>query len=229
MIAAIMQPYFFPYIGYFQLMAACDVFVIHDDVQFTKKGWIHRNRVLVNQQPEWLTMPVASGSHDLPINRRLYTRGDSDRAILRRVAGAYAAAPHIGAAMTILDEAMQFAQPNMAQFNANALGLVARTLKVAPRIELASRLPKDNSLRGQDRVIDICKVVGATEYVNPPGGTLLYEPSAFAERGIKLRFLDPRLNPYPQGTPEFVPALSVIDLLMFNDAAAVAAMAQRPA
>lgn len=230
MIAGIMQPYLFPYVGYFQLMAACDVFVLHDDVQFTKGGWIHRNRILLNGQPRWLTMPVAAGSHSRAINQRDYARSaKGDSALLRKIAGAYAAAPFVDRTITLLETVFRFPSPNIAMFNEHTLRVLANFLNITTPIGVSSELPKDNSLRGQERVIAICKALGANKYINAPGGTGLYDSGEFARNGLALEFLKPSIDPYPQLTLPFVPALSIIDVLMFNDAADASALVHRSA
>jgi hypothetical protein len=222
---AIMQPYFFPYIGYFQLMACCDTFVLHDDVQYIKEGWVNRNRILVNGRAEWLTLPVEYASHSLPISQRHYVAGEGWRKkLLRRLEGAYRHAPNYSSTMALLDRSLSNEECNVAAFNANALREIANAVGARVVILESSSLEKDNSTHGAERVAAICSALGATTYINPVGGAHLYSESFFNQRGLNLEFLRPRLEVYAQGNTPFVPSLSIIDVLMFNDFSSVARM-----
>ena len=226
---AIMQPYFFPYIGYFQLMAACDVFLVFDDAQYIDGGWVNRNRMLVNGTAQWMTVPVAAASHELPILEREYLL--RDRLALRlpaRIAGAYRSAPFFAQTMPLVEDVLAFPQPGVAAFNTNLLRRVATHLGIETPIRQTSELDKDNSLvGGQRRVIDICSRLGATTYINSIGGRELYSADAFAERAIELRFLSCEVQPYQQFGAPHVPSLSIIDVLMFNDLPAVRGMLEQ--
>lgn len=227
MIVSIMQPYFFPYIGYFQLIAQSDVFVLHDDVQYIKGGWINRNRIIWNGKPRWLTLPVRSGASHLPINQRYYEHGrDAAGGALRRIEAAYRKAPRFAAVFPMLDELLRFGDANVAAFNANLLERLAAKLGLRARLVASSAMVKDDSLTGQDRVIDICRRLGATHYVNPIGGTQLYDPEPFDRAGVTLRFLNPAAPVYPQFGQTPVAGLSIIDVLMFNGDAAIARLLQ---
>jgi hypothetical protein len=217
MIVGCMQPYFFPYLGYFQLMASCEQFVLLDDTQFVKSSWIHRNRILLDGAPRWLSMPVVAADRFLPIMRREYTRNpENESALFRRLQFAYATAPHRTTTFALLDRIFACEETSVGAFNANLLRVLAREFELACRIRLSSEEPKDHSLRGQDRILAICAAISATRYVNAPGGRALYDAQAFQSRGIALEFLEPRIEPYAQGGAPFVGSLSIIDVLMFN-------------
>ena len=223
MIVSIMQPYFFPYIGYFQLMSQSDVFVFHDDVQYIKGGWINRNRILRNGAPAWLTLPVRQAASDLAINRRHYRLEPAEVAgVLRRLAAAYRKAPLFAAMFPLVAELMNFGDANVAAFNVNLLERLAARLAIRSRFVLSSAMAKDDGLTGQERVIDICRRLGATHYVNPTGGTRLYQPDRFAAAGIELRFLESTAPAYAQFGQAPVADLSIIDILMFNSDEATA-------
>lgn len=224
MIVSIMQPYFFPYLGYFQLIAASDVFVLHDDVQYIKDGWVNRNRVLRNGQPAWITLPVLRGAHDLPINDRYYRLVPCARRILRQLENCYRTAPRYHSVFPLISELMGMSDPNVARFNGATVTRLVSHLGLGPRIVTSSDLPKDRNLGGEQRVIAICRSVGATTYLNPAGGTHLYERQQFARQGINLKFLESPDLSYPQSGRTPVSHLSIIDALMFNDAAALAAL-----
>ncbi len=222
---SIMQPYLFPYIGYFQLMSACDTFVIFDDVQYIRRGWVNRNRILVNGEPHWITMPVESADYYLPINQRKYLLDDRLALRLRRrIAGAYATAPQFDSVMPIIDEILSYEDDNVARFNTNLLKCIASYIGIQTPIRISSSIDKDNSLSGQGLVIDLCRRLGASGYINPIGGTELYQSSRFSVYGMELRFLNSMADEYAQYENTHVKALSIIDVLMFNDQEAIKSM-----
>lgn len=217
MIAAIMQPYFFPYVGYFQLMKAVDVFVFYDDVQYMKGGWINRNRILVDGEPVWLTLPVRRASITLPINQRHYLLdGEEICAIRQRLRVSYEKAPAYAETFSTLNELLAFDDSNVAKFNMNLLTVLARKLDINCRFVASSELDKTPGLKGQGKVIDICRRLGATRYVNSIGGFDLYDPQGFRRAGVELSFLRARTTNYAQAGQSHVPFLSIIDALMFN-------------
>jgi hypothetical protein len=226
MIVGIMQPYFFPYIGYFQLMAACDVFLLHDNVQYIYQGWVNRNRMLVNGAAEWMTIPVAASSHKLAIMQREYLL--ADRAAVRlpmRIAGAYRTAPFFARTMALLEQIFSFSQSNVADFNANLLRKTAAHIGIDTPLLRTSELDGVAfSAYGERRVIEICSRMRATRYINPIGGRDLYSGRTFAEAGIELCFQKCEVLPYGQFGAPHVPFLSIIDVLMFNDLSEVSRM-----
>lgn len=220
MIAAIMQPYLLPYIGYFQLISAADVFVIYDDVQYMRGGWINRNRILLNGAPHWLTLPVA---HSGEVRTQIRdTRYQLNAPNLRKLTGqldaAYRKAPWAKAVLPMLNQIFATPEPNVAAFNALAIGAVCGALGIGTPIVRSSALGRDTSLGGQEAVIDICRRLGADHYVNAAGGVELYQAQAFAAQGLALSFIRSQAPPYRQFGEPFVANLSIADLLMFCDA-----------
>jgi hypothetical protein len=216
---AIMQPYLFPYIGYFQLIGAVDQFVIHDDVQWIKGGWINRNRILVNGEPRYITLPVQKGASTASINEREFppTIDEVKQKVMRQIRGAYQKAPHFDAVNSLLSRCFASQERNLSAFVVNALHECCRYLRLETKLVLSSGLRKDNALKGQDRVLDINSVMGATHYINPIGGTELYEKERFRKQGVTLNFLKTRNVAYKQfANREFVPSLAIIDVMMFN-------------
>lgn len=212
-----MQPYFFPYIGYFQLIASNDVFVLHDDVQYIKGGWINRNRILLNGESRMITFPVQKGDYDLPINARNYVDDkQAPKDIINLIKQAYAKAPLYRNIFPLIEELLMFEDRNVARFNENLIRRIADYLGLSCKIITSSGMEKDDSLAGEARVLEICKRLGATDYTNPIGGTELYHQGAFQQCGITLRFLEARNERYEQQSDTWVPFLSVIDVLMFN-------------
>jgi WbqC-like protein len=219
---AIMQPYFFPYIGYFQLISASSVFVLHDDVQYITGGWVNRNRILLNGQDRMITFPVQKAGYALPVNARSYvSSGREVRHIINQVKQAYAKAPCYRQVLPMVEELLMFEDRNVAHLNENLIRRICEFIGIGTSIITSSALAKDDSLRGQDRVLDICKRVGATEYANPIGGTKLYRQEAFQRCGMTLRFLAAQEERYQQLGDRWIPFLSIIDVLMFNSVAEV--------
>lgn len=229
MIVSIMQPYFFPYLGYFQLIHASDAFVAYDTAQYSRGGWINRNRILGDGGPRWFTLPVAHDDITLPIHGRRYADADGGarQQLLRKLDNQYRRAPHFAATMALLEPLLLDREANVAAYNLRLLQGLCVHLGIGTRIELASRLPATDGLRGQDTVLALCRGLGATSYLNSIGGTALYSAEDFAREGLGLRFLRSDAPPYPQFAGDPVPGLSIIDVLMFNDRARIAAMLDR--
>ena len=206
MIAAIMQPYFFPYIGYFQLMRAVDVFIFHDDVQYIKAGWVNRNRILLNGEASWLTLPVCKGASSLAINQRHYLRDDkASDSIGKRLQGCYAKAPEYAEVHQFISDLLAFPDSNVAAFNASSLVAVARRLGICCEFTSASHIDVPRHSKGQDKVIELCRRLGVDRYINPIGGLALYDSAAFAEAGVDLSFLQANPTSYRQFAAPHLP------------------------
>lgn len=213
---AIMQPYFLPYLGYWQLIAAADAFVIYDNIKYTKKGWINRNRLLRDGEAVTFSLPVAAGSDSLDVVERELAPSLDRRKLLSQFQGAYAKAPHYAQTLPLLREIIEHPEQNLYRYVRHSVDRICGHLGIGTRIVVSSEVPIDHSLRAQDKVIAICQALGATDYINPIGGTELYEAAAFAEHGLRLSFLRATPFEYAQFGKPFVPWLSIIDLLMFN-------------
>lgn len=220
---AIMQPYLFPYIGYFQLMAAVDTFVIYDDVQFIKNGWINRNRFLVNGQPHTYTFGVKNASTFLPINQREFASNHAYETakFLKYLRGNYAAAPFFEPVHALVADILAFERSNVAEKITHSLRRIKNYLGLATTLEVASSLNAATDLQAQERVMALCRFLNGTHYINAIGGQELYSREAFAEEGIQLSFLKTAPLSYPQFGAAFVPNLSIIDVMMFNSVEAV--------
>lgn len=222
---AIMQPYFFPYLGYFQLIAAADTFVLYDDSQYIKNGWSNRNRIAIRGEAHFLTWPVEPGPSTASYRERRYAAGAQAK-LLKTIAQAYARAPQHGSAMPLIERLLGFEDLRVAAFNGHAVREIARHIGLDTDLVESSDITRGESGTAQAKVIAICRALGASTYVNPAGGRHLYERQGFADAGLQLRFLEPILRPYEQFGTAFVPGLSIIDLLMFNPADRVGAMAR---
>jgi len=216
---AIMQPYFFPYIGYFQLMNAVDTFVIYDNIQYTKKGWINRNRILANGKDEYLSVPLKKDPYYLCVKDRfLADTWSSDRKhALNKIAGCYRKAPHFRAVYAVVEQCLIYEEHNLFGFILNSLNIVKDYLNITTPFAVSSTINIDHDLKGEYKVIEICKALGATNYLNPIGGVKLYKREEFEEAGIQLNFIKVGNVQYSQFNNEFVPFLSIIDVMMFND------------
>jgi hypothetical protein len=213
---AIMQPYFLPYIGYFQLIASVDAFVVYDNIKYTKKGWINRNRFLRAGADVTFTVPLKAGADHLDIVERELAPTYERERLLQQFRGAYHRAPYFAETFRLLERVVRCPEENLFRYVLHSLREVCTHLTIRTPIHVSSEVPADHTLRAQDRVLAICEALGATTYLNPPGGRELYDASSFAARGITLEFLEPAIEPYAQFGGPFVPALSIVDVLMFN-------------
>jgi len=216
----IMQPYFFPYIGYFQLLAAVDRFVIYDDVTFIKQGWINRNRVLINGEAVFFTVPLAHKSSSTAIRDTTISDAPEHRRwaekLLKSFDNAYRRAPHFAETYPMLERVLSSATSRVAELAVESIRAVAERLEIRTPIVDTSSVYGNADLHGEDRVLAICRAAQATRYVNVQGGRELYSRERFAAEGVDLRFIQPRVIEYTQFGKAFVPWLSIIDVLMFN-------------
>jgi hypothetical protein len=219
---ALMQPYLFPYIGYFQLINAVDTFVLHDDVQWIKGGWINRNQILLDGEPHLCTLPVVKkSSYDLINQCKVTDIPREKKKILGKIQSAYSNAPFFLEVMPIVKDVFSQSENNIAKYVLYSLKKIIQYLDVPTNLVMSSELQKDDHLKGQSRVIEICSQIGAVLYVNPPGGVGLYDKNKFKEAGIDLYFLKSNKIQYQQSSTEFVSNLSIIDVLMFNSTESV--------
>lgn len=222
----IMQPYFLPYIGYWQLMSGVDEFVVYDDIQYTKKGWVNRNRYLVNGEAKYFTLPLKKDSDFLDVRDRYLSDNWSQerRKILARIDGAYRRRPYFQNTMPLIEEIFLYEDGNLFAFIYHSIEKIAGYLGLSTPLIISSTLEVERSTKGAERVKAICKQRGAAVYVNPPGGRDLYDADDFSHSGVTLKFLESEQDYYDQGVDEFVPRLSILDILMNNDMSAVRAM-----
>lgn len=215
---AIMQPYLFPYIGYFQLLNAVDEFVIYDNIQYSKKGWINRNRILSNGQDTLISVPLKKDSDFLDVRERELS--DSWRLerskLLNRIRESYRKAPYYEAASQVVSEAILYEDRNLFNFIFNSLNLLKSYLNIATPLCVSSTIPIDHTLRAERKVMALCRARCATDYINPIGGVELYNKEEFMRSGINLHFLQTRDVEYQQFGESFIPHLSIIDVMMFN-------------
>lgn len=219
---AIMQPYFLPYVGYLQLMNVVDKFVLYDDVNYINKGWINRNRVLVNGQEYLFTIPLKDASQNKLINE-IYLSDDPKwrGKLLKTFEQAYKKAPFYLTAFAVTEKIINLEAEKVSDWIANSFGILAEYLDIQTEIVPSSSIYQNTHLKGQERILDICQREKANHYINPIGGTDLYDKSIFEKVGIQLNFIKSKPILYSQFKNEFVPWLSIIDLLMFNEMTAI--------
>lgn len=216
---AVMQPYILPYIGYIQLMAAVDRFVFLNDVAYINKGWINRNRILVNGSDYLFTIPLAGASQNRMINEiELVADEKWKTKFLRSVEMAYRKAPHYAEVYPVLKEIIMHHELRLEKYIANSFRVLNRLLGIKTELISSAELGAGEGLKAQDKIIALCRRMDCTMYINPIGGVELYSRDAFAQAGMTLHFLKSENITYQQGNHDFVPWLSVIDVLMFNGA-----------
>ena len=213
---AIMQPYFFPYIGYFQLIAAVDVFIIYDNIKYTKKGWINRNRILQDQTDKLISLPLKNASDHLAVCQRELAENFDAKKLLNQINSAYLHAPYFSHTYPLLVSILQYSDHNLFHFLHNSVISICRHLGITTTIIPSSSLAIDHGLKGQDKVLALCQAMRASHYLNAIGGQELYAKADFLAHDIALQFLQSERREYQQFSAAFVPWLSIIDVMMFN-------------
>jgi len=216
---AVMQPYFFPYIGYWQLINAVDKFVIYDDVNYINRGWINRNRILMKGEAKTVNLIMNGASQNKHINQ-IQASGEKkhQKKFLRTIEEAYCKAPYFSSAYPLVESIMSQNERNLAKFLEVLINELCRWLGIETELIVSSDIPKNNSLTGQDKIVEICRLLGADSYFNPIGGRELYSVEEFSSKGIDLKFLEPKTVTYKQFSSRFIPDLSIVDVMMFNSA-----------
>ncbi|GAA4404342.1 WbqC family protein [Nibrella viscosa] len=222
---AIMQPYFLPYIGYFQLMNLVDKFILYDDVAFINRGWVNRNRMLLNGKEHLFTIPLKDASQ----NKRICDISLADDPkwrdkLLKTIEQAYRKAPFYNTVFPLTTKMLNFGAANVADYIRHSFEVLNPYIGIQTEVIPSSCVYANDKLKAQDRILDICRQENATHYINPIGGMELYRKEDFAAAGMQLSFIRSQPVVYPQFRNEFVPWLSVLDVLMFNEPATVRSM-----
>jgi hypothetical protein len=215
---AIMQPYFFPYIGYFQLISAVDKFVIYDNIEYTKKGWINRNRILKEGADLMISLPLKKDSDFLFVNQRYLAEdwSKSKQKLINSIKESYRKAPHFEDTFNLVQEIFNYSNSNLFEFILHSVQQTCKFIGIETEIIVSSTLDYNNELKSEEKVIAICKSIEATQYINSIGGVELYNKNNFSDQGIQLNFIKSNPIIYNQFKNEFVPWLSIIDIMMFN-------------
>ena len=221
----IMQPYFIPYIGYWQLIHSVDKYVIYNDVQYIKGGWINRNRILVGGEPKFINLFMNGASPNKLINEINVPDNIVQKSkTLKTIKHSYSKAPYFNLIYPVIEKIIFYKEQVLSLYLKHSIETIADYLGINTEFILSSDIEKDNKLKGQDKVLQICKILGATEYYNAIGGKELYSVEVFGKYGIDIKFLKTESIEYKQFDNEFIPNLSIIDVLMFNSSEEVMKM-----
>ena len=209
-----MQPYFFPYIGYWQLVSSVDMFVIFDDVNFIRRGYVNRNSILLNGRSFRITLELIGASQNKAINE--ISVGDNKSLLMKTIWHAYAKkAEYFEEAFPILEDLILHDDSNLSTYLTHGILGISRFLELNTTFVFSSDIAKPNGMNGQEKILNICKALGATTYINLPGGRALYDPEWFYKNGVSIEFIEPLNFSYSQLGSQFVRDLSIIDPLMF--------------
>lgn len=217
---AIMQPYIFPYLGYFQLIHAVDTFIFYDDVNFIKQGWINRNKLLINKKASLFTIPVKKVSSfeeikNTEINYNNYSIWS--KKFIKSIRQNYKNAPFYGNVFPIIENVLSDQYKSISDLAIESIKQVFKYLNYEKEFLLSSdEFEETKGLDKADRIIEICKRVGADQYINPSGGVELYDKEYFSKHNVRLNFIKNTLPQYEQFDNEFISGLSIIDIMMFN-------------
>ncbi len=215
---AIMQPYLFPYIGYFQLINAVDTFVFYDDINFMKKSWVNRNRILVNGKECMITVPLKKASQnklikdiDVLIDRVWVQQ------FYKTIEQNYKKAPYFESTFKLIQTVFESPCKTIAELAIRSVVLICNYLEVTTSLEKSSiTYPETKGVEKTERLIYITQLSKSDHYINPSGGKMLYDKTDFRLKGVTLSFIENQLSPYTQFDNDFVNGLSMIDVLMFN-------------
>lgn len=225
-VVGIMQPYIFPYIGYFQLVNAVDLFVFYDDVQFIKRGWINRNKILVKGQEKLITFPCIRASPTKRIKDVEIDLGNRGfQKLHKTISESYQKAPFFEDVFPIVQKIFDSECTNIGELASESVILCANYLELKTKFSFSSHKYADSKkMKRADRLIHITRSEGSNRYINAIGGQELYDKEYFRANGINLSFLNPKIDEYVQYGGDFVPGLSIIDVLMFNSKSRVKEM-----
>jgi len=214
-----MQPYCFPYVGYFQLVHAVDTFVFFNDVNFIKKGWINRNRLLQNKKIAHFTIPLKKQSQNKKINEIQisdYSKWKSK--FFKTLHFNYRKAPHYDNAIELLGRICNRHYDFIHEFSSASVVEISQYLGMKKRFVFSDELGYEGN-SGTEKILSICRKAGAEVYINSQNGRHLYKTEDFGDRHVELQFLEPCLGKYRQFSDDFFEGLSIIDILMFNSQA----------
>lgn len=213
---AIMQPYFFPYLGYWQLMSTVDKFVIYNDVNYIKGGWINRNRILINQKPSYITIPLIKASQNKKILEISIQNNNQWKVkMLKSISNAYRQSTFFDSVYPLIEDIINYDTDSLSGYLSNQLRSIAYFMGIDTEISYSYNNYDNTNLKGQERIVDICQQVDASHYYNLAGGVSLYDKNIFKNKEIDLLFIEMHDGArYKQHSDNFIPYLSIIDLLM---------------
>jgi len=214
---AIMQPYFFPYVGYFQLISGVDKFIVYDDVNYIMQGWINRNQLLVSGKPYLFSIPIKDRSSFRNIKDTYIAYNENwQQKLVKTIQGAYKKAPYIDRTLGLFMSVVSHRPNTISELAYLSILAVCELLNISTSFVPSSTMYDNTELKGEKRIIDICLKENAKVYINLIGGKELYSKETFSNIGIELLFIEPSLRSYNQHINPFIPNLSILDVLMFN-------------
>lgn len=213
----IMQPYFFPYIGYWQLLNAVDKYVIYDDVNYINRGWINRNNILMSDKSKMINLPLKHASQNSLINEiEIFEDKKKKDKLLKTIEMVYRKSTYYDVVFPMIESIINYEERNLSRYLQHSIKQINKYLSINTELILSSTINKNNILKGEDKIIEICNILQADEYYNAIGGQELYSYEKFIDNGIKLKFLKANIVKYRQFNYKFIPNLSIIDVMMFN-------------
>jgi hypothetical protein len=213
---SIMQPYFLPYIGYWQLIKNADEFIVYDAIKYTKKGWINRNRFLSNGTDKIFSLPLKSASDYLNIRDRELALNFNPDDLVKQFEGAYKKAPYFKDHFSVIESILYYKKMNLFIYLLHSIQKICTFLDIKTPIIISSDIQSEHeSLGGQDKVINLCTSRNANSYINPIGGIDLYNKDDFLMHGITLSFLRARVLDYKCFENNAIPHMSILDVMMF--------------
>lgn len=213
----IMQPYFLPYIGYWQLLNAVDEYVIYDDVNFIKGGWINRNNILMNNEPKMINIQMQGASPNKLINQIEISKNEVwKKKFLKTIENCYKKAPFYYEVLPIVENIINYDNKNLAKYLEHSIKKICEYLNIDTKLILSSTIKKNNNLKAEEKVINICQILNADEYYNAIGGQELYSYNNFKNKNLKLKFLKTNNIKYKQFNDKYISNLSILDVMMFN-------------
>lgn len=216
---AVMQPYLFPYLGYYQLVNAVDKFVFYDDVTFIKGGYINRNNILSNGKAQRFTIPVPGMSSNTLINELSFDK--NIKKILKTIEQSYKKAPYFEHVFPLIKSVLNNENRRVDHLCAKSISVVFDYLGISKDFYYSSELEYKRDLSAADKLIAMAGILKSNDYINSPGGKSLYNKEYFAKKEISLSFIEIEKYEYSQNTDEFIPHLSMIDVLMWNSKSAI--------
>ena len=212
----IMQPYFIPYVGYFQLINLVDQFVIYDNIQYTKKGWIKRNRILLNNKVKTISLPLKKDSDFLDIKERQLASnwGIEKKKILNTIKSAYRKSPYFEEGCRLVNSILDVSNNNLFDYLFETIKIINNYLQISTPIVKSSDIKIDHCLRSSFKIIEICKKTNSKTYINSIGGLNLYDKKEFKKQKIELKFIKTLNFKYNQISNDFHENLSIIDIIM---------------
>lgn len=218
---AIMQPYFMPYIGYFSLIKHVNEFILFDTPQFIRHGWIERNRILKqNGEPLYIRVPLEKHHRDVKINNLVINNSENwKEKIIAQLAPYRKKAPNYWKVISLMKEIFELESESIVDINYHSLKKICEYLGIRTPIKKWSEMNIEiDVVNAPDEwALNICKSLHANKYFNPIGGASFFNSKKYEKSGIELKFMETRATKYKQFTNEFVPFLSIIDVMMFCD------------